>query len=92
MKEEPVEESNCKQIVQHEYLNVKGEGIDVKSEMEKTINTAEQKQPPRSSPYGPWVPVQKVPEKPKVSVLSRLFMIISGLSMKCAYSKYNANS
>ncbi|KAL3989367.1 U1 zinc finger family protein [Acanthocheilonema viteae] len=63
MKEEPLEESNCNQ---NDYLNTSEGSVGVKNEIEKKINTVGQKEALRSSPYGPWVPVEKVPDKPKV--------------------------
>uniref|UniRef100_A0A0R3S443 WW domain-containing protein n=1 Tax=Elaeophora elaphi TaxID=1147741 RepID=A0A0R3S443_9BILA len=68
MKEEPLEESNCNQIIQHDYSNASEKIIDVKNEVERGIieKSAEQGEPPQPSPYGPWVPVEKVPEKPNV--------------------------
>uniref|UniRef100_A0AAF5Q6K4 Matrin-type domain-containing protein n=1 Tax=Wuchereria bancrofti TaxID=6293 RepID=A0AAF5Q6K4_WUCBA len=62
-KEEPLEESSCNRFIQNEYSNLKEENIDIKNETEKiTEEIIEQK----SSPYDPWIPIEKIPEKPKV--------------------------
>uniref|UniRef100_A0A1I8EKI9 Uncharacterized protein n=1 Tax=Wuchereria bancrofti TaxID=6293 RepID=A0A1I8EKI9_WUCBA len=61
-KEEPLEESSCNRFIQNEYSNLKEENIDIKNETEKiTEEIIEQK----SSPYDPWIPIEKIPEKPK---------------------------
>lgn len=69
MKEEPLEESSCNQIIKNDYSDAREESIGVKNETDKgvTEKIIVQRKPPRPSPYGPWVPVEKVPEKPKVS-------------------------
>ncbi|MCP9257291.1 hypothetical protein DINM_000543 [Dirofilaria immitis] len=59
VKKEILEESSCNQIIQNEYSNDRGEN-------EITEEFVKEKESPRFSPYGPWVPVEKVPEKPKV--------------------------
>ncbi|CAG9530296.1 unnamed protein product [Cercopithifilaria johnstoni] len=66
MKEEQLEESNCNRIIQDDYFNASGENIDVKNETGERVNAVKQKESLRSGPYGPWVPVENVPEKPKV--------------------------
>ncbi|EFO22945.1 U1 zinc finger family protein [Loa loa] len=68
VKEEPLEENNCDKHIQGDYSNAGEESIDVKNETQEGITEkiVEQKEPPRLGPYGPWVPVEKVPEKPKV--------------------------
>ncbi|EJW81831.1 U1 zinc finger protein [Wuchereria bancrofti] len=65
-KEKSLEES-CNRFIQNEYLNFKEENIDIKNETEKvTEEIIEQEEPLQSTPYGPWVPVEKIPERPKV--------------------------
>ncbi|KAM3728905.1 WW domain-binding protein [Dirofilaria immitis] len=68
VKKEILEESSCNQIIQNEYSNDRGESINVKNKTEDEITEefVKEKESPRFSPYGPWVPVEKVPEKPKV--------------------------
>lgn len=68
VKEESLEESSCNQIIHDSHENDSGEGINVKNETVERINIIEQKEPLRASPYGPWVPVEKVTENSKVSV------------------------
>ncbi|KAK6111831.1 U1 zinc finger family protein [Brugia pahangi] len=67
-KEEPLGRSSCNRFIQNEYSNFKEENIDIKNETEKiTEEIIEQKEPPQSSPYGPWVPIEKILAKPKVN-------------------------
>ncbi|VDO40786.1 unnamed protein product [Onchocerca flexuosa] len=68
MKEEMSEESSSSRTILNDYSNTGGENVNVKNETENKVieKTVEEKKSLRSGPYGPWVPVEKLPEKPKV--------------------------
>ncbi|VDK86155.1 unnamed protein product [Onchocerca ochengi] len=68
MKEEISEGSSCSQTILDDYSSTGGEYVKVKNETENRVieKTVEENKSLRSGPYGPWVPVEKVPEKPKV--------------------------
>uniref|UniRef100_A0A915PMY1 Matrin-type domain-containing protein n=1 Tax=Setaria digitata TaxID=48799 RepID=A0A915PMY1_9BILA len=62
VKEELFEDSSCNEVVQDDASSTRAEGVDDQSDKGKIIT----KKNVEPGPYGPWVPVEKAIEKPKI--------------------------